>query len=168
MLHWARAMNKAFTKESEVDDDALPDEPWPLPPGVKNYVTPSGHRALKDEHASCLADLEKPLEPKVRKETARRIRALERRLAEAEVVDPAGQPKDRVLFGAKARVRDQDDVEKSYWIVGVDQADASQGRISWLSPLAKVLIGKQVGDVATLRAPAGERELEILGIEYPG
>jgi transcription elongation factor GreB len=160
-------MNKAFTKESDdAPDDPAPESPWPLPPGVKNYMTPSGERELREELAQQITALQSPLEPVVKREVERRIRTLERRLAEGEVVDPALQPKHTVRFGARATVRDEEGAEQTYWIVGVDQALPSEGRISWQSAIAKALLGKQVGDIVTVRAPSGARELELIAIDY--
>lgn len=156
-------MNKAFTKESEGTDLPPLEEAWPLPPGVKNYMTPSGERAIREELAKKISQ-----RGAKRDETLElRIRALERRLAEGEVVDPHKQPRDRVLFGACVRVRDEDDEERTYWIVGVDQAAPNEGRISWQSAIAKALLGKRAGDIVTVRTPGGDKELEILAIESP-
>lgn len=147
-------MNKAFTKEPDGDtlEEDAPEETWPLPPGVKNYMTPAGERAIRAALAGAT--------------DKRRIRALERRLAEGEVVDPVAQPRERILFGARVTVRDADGVEQTYAIVGVDEADPRAGRVSWQSVVARALIGAKVGDIVTVRAPAGVRDLEIVSIAY--
>lgn len=160
-------MNKAFTKEDDGGGDDFGDEPWPLPEGVKNYMTPSGERAIRAELAEKLAALAGKVEDRDRRPIERRIRALERRLTEGEVVDPTNQPRDRVLFGARVQVREEDDTERHYWIVGVDQADPAAGKISWQSAIARALLGAREGDIVTVRAPGGEKELEILAIEDP-
>ena len=86
-------MNKAFTKEDDGEGpDPLGEEPWPLPPGVLNYMTPTGAQALRSELAERVALLARTPEPSARRDLSRRIRALERRLREGRVVEPAAQP----------------------------------------------------------------------------
>ncbi len=96
-----------------------------------------------------------------------RIRYLEDRLARAHVIDPATIEADRVVFGATVELIDLDEgVELCYQIVGVDEADASAGRISITSPIARALIGKEEGDVVEVHTPSGVREFEIQAIRY--
>jgi transcription elongation factor GreB len=159
-------LNKAFTKE---DDGAalevLPDEPWPLPPGVLNYMTPRGAALLREELERLVATLASSPSPEVKRASERRVRAIERRLREGEIVTPAAGPRARVAFGASVRVRGDDDAEHTYTIVGVDEAAPSEGRVSWQSALARALLGHGVGDVVVVRAPGGEREIEIVAID---
>jgi transcription elongation factor GreB len=166
-------MSKAFTKESdEGPGDEVHLEPRdPLPAGVKNYVTPEGAAALRDE----LSRLEREPRSKAGGDKARKkaLEALERRtqflrdrVANMMVVDPGSQDKDSVHFGASVTVADEEGNEKSYRIVGVDESDPAQGKISWISPIAKALISARVGDVVTLELPDGNAELEILQIDY--
>ena len=101
------------------------------------------------------------------REIDRRIRFLTKRLDAAVVVDPAArEDTDQVFFGATVTVLDQNGAEKTYSIVGIDEADVSRGRISWISPLAKALIKAREGDTVTVRTPGGDESLEIVGIEY--
>ncbi len=181
-------MNKAFTKETDQDEDDDVEEASPLPVGTKNYITPAGYQRLKDE-ALNLLDKERPELVKVitwaasngdRSENAdyiygkrrlreidRRIRFLTRRLDNAEVVDPATrEPTDQVFFGATVTVEDEDGNEKVYSIVGIDEADVSRGRISWISPLARQLMKTREGDTVTVHTPGGEEVLEVVGVEY--
>ena len=165
-------MSKAFTKESDdPGNDVHTDFKDPLPPGVKNYVTPEGAEALRKE----LARLESEPRPKSSSDRAvrKRLEALDRRLqffrdrvANMTVVDLGSQDKDSVHFGATVTVADEEGNEKSYRIVGVDESDPAKGKISWISPIAKALISARVGDVVTLELPDGNAELEILQIEY--
>lgn len=166
-------MSKAFTKESDdgPGNDVPTDFKDPLPPGVKNYVTPEGAEALRKE----LARLESEPRPKSTSDRAarKRLEALDRRIqffrdrvANMAVVDLGSQDKDSVHFGATVTVADEEGNEKSYRIVGVDESDPSKGKISWISPIAKALISARVGDVVTLELPDGNAELEILQIEY--
>ena len=181
-------MSKAFTKESD-QDDADQDTGAPaLPAGVKNYITPAGYKRLKDE-ALNLLDKERPELVKViqwaasngdRSENAdyiygkrrlreidRRIRFLTKRLDAAVVVDPASREASaQVFFGATVTVANATGEEKTYSIVGIDEADVSSGRISWISPLAKALIKAQQGDSVTVRTPAGDETLEIVKVQY--
>ncbi len=97
-----------------------------------------------------------------------RIRFLSKRLEAAQVIDPVaqGQVADgRVLFGATVTV-EEDGEEKAYSIVGVDETAPGRGVISWVSPLGKALLGKRAGDLAAFMAPKGERELELVRVEY--
>jgi transcription elongation factor GreA len=95
------------------------------------------------------------------------MRFLEYRIGLAEVIDPATMTSDKVAFGATVTVLDLDtDEETVYAIVGEDEADADQGRLSIRSPIVRAMIGKAQGDAVTLQLPKGARELEIVRIEY--
>ncbi|MGQ5701969.1 GreA/GreB family elongation factor [Sandaracinobacteroides sp. A072] len=103
------------------------------------------------------------------REIDRELAHLSRRMKSLSVVDPTRQPdRDRVFFGASVRVADEDDHEQMLTLVGRDEADAGNGRIAWNSPVAIALKGARVGECHTVRLPAGERELEVLEIRYPG
>ena len=92
-----------------------------------------------------------------------RIQDIQSKLAGAEIVDPSQIKSETIVFGAKVRLLDYDtDQEVTYQIVGVDEADVKSGFISILSPIARALIGKKVGDVAVVASPKGEKELEVL------
>lgn len=97
-----------------------------------------------------------------------RIAELESKLAAAQIIDPATLDADgRVVFGATVQLEDIESGEKvTYQIVGDDEADIKQSKISVSSPLARAIIGKYAGDVATFQAPGGEREYEILDVVY--
>ena len=181
-------MSKAFSKESEQDDEDQHAAEPPVPSGLKNYITPAGFKRLKDE-ALHLLDKERPELVKViqwaasngdRSENAdyiygkrrlreidRRIRFLTRRLDIAVVVEPAARDDtDQIFFGATVTVMNGQGEEKIYSIVGIDEADVSRGRISWISPLAKALIKAREGNTITVRTPGGDESFEIVGIEY--
>ena len=101
------------------------------------------------------------------REIDRRIRFLTRRLEIAEVVDPSRQgDNDQVFFGARVTVADGDGSENTYTIVGVDEADAASGRISWVSPLARALIKARAGDSVRFQSPLGVREIDIVDVTY--
>jgi transcription elongation factor GreB len=180
-------MSKAFVKETDEEAD-LPDEPPAIPPGVKNYMTPEGHRRMQDE----LRQLLRVERPKVvetvawaagngdrsengdyiygkrrLRETDRRIRFLSKRLERAEVVDPNQQKKrDQVFFGATVTYVTGRGTEMTITIVGVDEADLDCGQVSWLSPVARALMKAHQGDIVELRAPAGVEQIEVLAIRY--
>jgi transcription elongation factor GreB len=101
------------------------------------------------------------------REIDRRVRYLTKRLESAEVVDPALQKnRDQVFFGATVTYVRQDDSEHKVTLVGVDEAELSNGKISWLSPIAKALLKARVGDAIDVRTPAGVDTLEVLSIHY--
>jgi len=154
---------------------------------MKNYITPAGAEKLKLELKKLLYG-ERPELVKViqwaasngdrsengdyiygkrkLREIDRRIRFLTQRLEQSEIVDPSQQKQHVVLFGATVTVLNEDDEEKVYRIVGIDEIDASRGWVSWVSPIAKALLNSKVGDVVQLRTPRGVEDLEVLKIEY--
>lgn len=96
-----------------------------------------------------------------------RIADIQGKLASAEAVDPSTIRSDRVVFGAHVKIQDlENDEESQYQIVGVDEADVKQGRISIMSPIARALIGKKIGDTVTVQSPKGDKDYEILGFEF--
>lgn len=96
-----------------------------------------------------------------------RIGDIQGKLAGAEIIIPSEIKSDRIVFGATVYIVDEETREKStYQIVGVDEADVKQGMISILSPLARALIGKKVGEVVTVQSPKGDKDYEILKFEY--
>jgi len=166
-------MSKAFTKDDDAPDAPLllPRRP-PLPAGATNYVTARGLALLQAELA---AERQRGLAARVANDAERggasalhaaRLAEIEQRLASAVLVSSQQQPKDEVRFGATVRVVNASGAHRQYRIVGVDEADAAQGAIAFVAPLARSLLGKRVGDTARLRTPSGEEELEILEIRY--
>jgi len=95
-----------------------------------------------------------------------RIREYSTKLALAEVIEPTSLSGDRVKFGATVTISDEDGEEKTYTIVGDDEADLKLGRISISSPVARALIGRSVGDAAVVQSPKGRREVEIVDIQW--
>jgi transcription elongation factor GreB len=180
-------MSKAFTRETDSDEEELAPSAQ-LPAGVKNYITPGGYRKLQEE-LDHLWKVERPALVKTitwaasngdrsengdyiygkkrLREIDRRVRFLRKRLELAEVVDPAQRMEcDQVFFGATVTVCDANGCESTYSIVGVDEADVSGGRISWVSPLARALLKLREGEVAMLHTPAGINELEVTCVVY--
>jgi len=169
-------MSKAFTRES---DDA-PEEPIrprrasPLPPGAKNYLTPGGAERLRKE-LDQLTQIERPklaaLPPddgarRQLQEVDERISYLQHSLHTAIVATAPAPPHDQVRFGATVTVRERSGDETRYRIVGVDETDIDRDWVSWLSPIAKVLLNARLGQRVRLKLPSGERELEVVDIIY--
>ena len=100
------------------------------------------------------------------REIDRRVRFLIKRLEGADVVDSAGRESDQVYFGATVRVASKSGGQRTFTIVGVDEADPARGRVSWVSPIAKALFKARAGDVVTLRSPSGIEHLEIIDVRY--
>lgn len=183
-------MNKAFVRENDDADDDDDLEPEQLKvPGGKNYITRAGYQALRDE-LSHLLDVERPevvqvvswaasngdrsengdyLYGKKRlREIDRRIRFLTKRLEIAEVVDPAvHHGSDQVYFGATVTYADDEGEERTITILGIDEADSSQGQVSWIAPVSRALLKARVGDEVPLPTPGGVRMLEVLEVRYP-
>ena len=154
-----------------------------------NHITPAGYRALREEYEA-LFGVERPklvetiswaagngdrsengdyiYGRKRLREIDRRIGWLSKRMKDARVVDPAQQPeRGRVFFGATVTLVDDGERERIVTLVGEDETDASAGRIAWTSPIGRAIRGAAVGDVRRVTLPGGEREYEIVRIEYP-
>lgn len=168
-------MSKAFTREDDLPEPSIPRRlPTALPPGAKNYLTPDGARRMRAELAQ-LIETERPCvsalpDPGIVKEQLRaldeRIDHLTQSLGSAIIVDPPAGPENRVRFGATVTVRERNGEESRYRIVGVDEADADRGWVSWLSPIARALVNSQLGQRVTLKLPSGGEELEIVAVHY--
>lgn len=166
-------MSKAFTKDDDGDAPLVVPARRPLPAGETNYVTPGGLAALRVELRDLEAELGRVAASAdgadargARAVLAARIAELAARIASAVVVDPAAQPPDEVHLGATVRVRTDEGAERVYRIVGIDEADAEHGVIAFVAPLARALLGKQVGDTATVHTPRGDDDLEVVSIAY--
>jgi transcription elongation factor GreB len=154
-----------------------------------NYITPPGYDALKAEYEK-LFSKERPALVEIiswaagngdrsengdyiygrkkLREIDRRLTFLSRRMKAAQIVDPAEQhDKDRVYFGATVTLIDEEEKLRTVTLVGEDEADASSGRISWISPMANALKRAGIGDCRTVRLPAGPKDYEIVEISYP-
>ena len=180
-------MSKAFTRETDGEDDdlALP----PLPAGSKNYITPLGYATLRAELFE-LIDNERPkivdivhwaasngdrsengdyhYGKKRLREIDRRIRFLTKRLEIAEITDPSNHHgKDQVFFGATVTYVDEADVERTVTILGIDEADSLKAEVTWVSPIARALLKSREGDVVKLVTPVGVQEVEVVEVRYP-
>ncbi|WP_342376926.1 GreA/GreB family elongation factor [Myxococcus stipitatus] len=165
-------MSKAFTKEdSGGDAELLPLRPRSAS-GDKRYITPEGYRALQDELTATQgpdagAEGLTPLEAGVRRqERERRARQLAATLEEVRVVEPDASQAGRVFFGAWVRLEDEDGEQVRYRIVGPDEAEVKSGRLSVESPLAKALLGKEVGESVQVERPRGAVEYTVVAVDY--
>lgn len=175
---------------SQIDEDDDDDVKIPEIRGLKNYMTPPCYHRMLEER-SHLVKVERPevvqvvswaasngdrsengdyLYGKKRlREIDRRIRFLNKRLENCEVIDPETRPKtDQIFFGATVVYAGEDGEEHKIRIVGIDEADASVGDVSWISPIARVFLKKFEGDTVQLPTPKGVQTLDILEVLYVG
>lgn len=180
-------MSKAFTKET--DEENEPEQSSDsISLNIKNYVTPNGFSELQNELRHLVSDERPKVVEVVRwaagngdrsengdyiygkrrlREIDRRIRYLTKRLESAEIVDPKLQKNlTKVYFGATVTYIQKDGSKKTIQIVGIDEANLENGKISWISPVAKALLKSEEGDVVELHTPQGIDKLEILSIKY--
>ena len=180
-------MSKAFTKESDAADHE-DEEADALPAHVKNYVTPAGMAALQEEfHQLRYGERPKVVETvswaagngdrsengdylygkKRLREIDQRLRYLTKRIESADIVDPERQKnRDQVFFGATVEYARRDKSQRKVTIVGIDEAQQTDGKISWLSPIARALMKARVGDAVEFRTPSGPETVEVLSIAY--
>ena len=148
----------------------LPERPQSPHP---NYVTPRGLAELRRRFEALTAErsaLSHEDSALAQEATLSRIdrdrRYLSARIEGAILVDPALQPRDEVTFGATVRVFDPEGRERVFSIVGEDEADVATGKVSWVSPLARALLGASVDDTVSWKRPSGDTDLEIASIDY--
>ena len=179
-------MSKAFTKETDTEDDEV--DLSPVPVAGKNYMTPQGYARMRTELLE-LIDVERPKVVEIvhwaasngdrsengdyiygkkrLREIDRRIRFLTQRLEMAEVVDPAVHSgSTQIFFGATVVYVDDLGEQRSVTIMGKDEADSGKAQVSWVSPVARALLKAKVGDEVSLSTPAGTRQLEVLDVHY--
>ena len=183
-------MSKAFVKESDGDDDDDDrEDEEDLAPRGPRHITPEGYRAIQLEVerlwrvdrpriteevsvAAAQGDRSENAEyiygKKKLREIDRRIRYLSKKLDKLTVVQPSAEQQGKVYFGAWVTIEDEDGKQQTYRIVGGDETDLAQRKISIESPVARALLGKAVGDVATVLRPRGPTEVEVLAIRYEG
>ena len=154
---------------------------------VSNYITPEGYKRMRDEldrlwtvdrpritqevaDAAAQGDRSENAEyiygKKKLREIDRRLEFLAKRLDALEVVEPGMQTDGVIRFGAWVELEDEDGGQARYRIVGPDESDASDGRISVDSPVARALLGKREGDEVTVRRPKGDILYTVLGVSY--
>lgn len=175
-------MSRAFVKENDLEHAGI-DIPERPVSQYANYVTPNGLRQLeaeadrlekeraalknsKDDKPQSASIIE---DPRIRQKIAvidRDLRYIAARLSSAILVDNAAHSTDVVLFGATVLVEDENGREHAFNIVGEDEADIASNKVSYLSPIAKALIGRKVGDTVEWRRPIGNTPLTILKIQF--
>lgn len=160
-------MNKAFVKEGVEDETLIPVPTMPV--GVKNYITPAGFEQMQQELQRLSTARDSGLGESIdARERDQRIHYLQARLETAEIVDPSvhedGGP---IRFGATVTYEHQDGAQHAITIVGLDEIDPADGRISWLSPIAQALLNAEPGDSVVLESPSGEEELVVIEVRYP-
>jgi transcription elongation factor GreB len=164
-------VSRAFKRESdESGAEEMPAVRPELPPGTRNYISSEGADRLRHR-------LDELLETKrasggggdeaEQRRLDASIRRLQTTLESVVVAKPPADQK-KVAFGAAVTIRHQDGEEDEYLIVGVDEADPATGRISWMSPLARVLLSRSAGDIVRFQSPAGVEELTIVKVHYQG
>jgi transcription elongation factor GreB len=159
-----RGMSKAFTRE---DDDA-PERPWVvvtpvLPPGTRNLLTSAGATRLRRELDQLAAERNGATRSPAQEQ---RLAVLRAALAGAEIIPPPAPPWEQVRFGATVTVRNTAGVEDRYRIVGVAESDPANDAVSWISPIARALLNRRIGERVPFRFPSGADTLEILAVTY--
>lgn len=155
---------------------------------MPSYISPEGHKRIVDEYnwllhkerpritaevayAASLGDRSENSEylygKKRLREIDKRLGFLEKRLNSLEIVDPTTFSGEAVLFGATVEIEDEEGEAQTWTILGEDEVDTEQRRISYLSPLGKALVGKKVDDTVTFDTPRGRREVTILAVTFP-
>ncbi|HEX7655739.1 MAG TPA: GreA/GreB family elongation factor [Sphingomonas sp.] len=154
-----------------------------------NYITPAGFAALRAEYDRLFATERPALVETIAwaagngdrsengdhiygrkrlREIDRRLGWLSKRMKAAKVIDPAAQEdRGRIWFGATITIADEDDAERTLTLIGDDEADAGAGKIGWNAPIARALRGAAIGDLRRVTLPTGEREYEVIAIDYP-
>ncbi len=166
-------MSRGFVKEDDQEEIPIVPPRADLPNGATNYVTQTGLNELLAEKELLTAERD---DLKTEDENERRISAnyinaklqlLSTRIMTAKIINLAAQPLDEVKFGATVELKINDSkTAQTYQIVGVDEANISKGKISFISPVAKMLLNKKVGDEAVLKLATGIRIFKILKISY--
>ena len=166
-------MSRGFVKKGDQEDIPILTPRAYLPEGITNYVTQVGMDELLNEKQILIKELENL---DATNENERRIasnhinaklKLLNERIVTAKIIDLGKQSSDEVWFGATVTLKiDNETKLQKYQIVGVDEADVSKGKISFISPIAKILMGKQIGEKAKLKLVNGSRTYEIVDIVY--
>jgi len=166
-------MSRGFVKEDDLEHAGTDLPEKPISQHV-NYVTPSGLKQLASQaskldqkRTALVAQKDDPIAKQSLAEVDRDLRYLSARLETAQLVPCDGQEdQTKVLFGATVALEDETGLEHTFTIVGEDEADLTQNKVSYVSPIARALTGKHVGDIAIWQRPAGPLEIEILTITY--
>jgi transcription elongation factor GreB len=166
-------MSRGFVKEDDQEEIPMVPQRAYLPAGVTNFVTPTGMNQLLDEKQRLVSEkdnLNSASENENRIELNyinAKLQLLNNRIAEAKIINLNEQPQNEIRFGATITLKTEaSEKTQTFQIVGVDEADISKGKISFISPLAKVLINKKNGEKAILDQARKEIVFEIIDISY--
>lgn len=166
-------MSRGFVKEDDQEEIPIVPQRAYLPDGVQNFVTRTGMDQLlaekqmlviEKDNLSSTSENEKRIALNY---INAKLHLLNNRIAESKVVNPDEQPQNEIRFGASVTLKTKGSGHiQTFQIVGVDEADISKGKISFISPLAKVLINKKNGNMVVLKRPKEDTVFEIMGIAY--
>lgn len=166
-------MSRGFVKEDDQEESPIIPNRAPLPEGVSNYVTPEGFQALQNElkelevERTAIPKEETPEKRSALKVVNGKINMLLERINSAEVVETPETPPEEIRFGAWVTFRFKTEKsDRTFQIVGVDEANIKAKKIGFTSPIARVLLGKKAGDTAELKLEHGIREIHIKKIQY--
>jgi transcription elongation factor GreB len=164
-------MSRGFIKEDDQEEVPMVPQRAFLPEGVTNFVIPAGMDQLLAEKKMLLEERDNL---SISNENEKRIavnfinaklQLLNNRIASARLVNPGDQPENEIRFGATVTLKTSSEVQ-TFQIVGVDEADIAKGKISFLSPLSRLLINKKTGDKVVLKQAGKDILFEIAGITY--
>jgi transcription elongation factor GreB len=166
-------MSRGFVKEDDQEEIPMVPQRAYLPDGVPNFVTPTGMEQLLAEKQDLISEKDNPVSANENEKRIAlnyinaKLQLLNNRISDARVINLKEQPKNEIRFGASVTLRQEgsDDIQ-TYQIVGVDEADISKGKISFISPVSKSLINKKIGDKVVLKRTKEEIVYEILKIKY--
>ncbi len=166
-------MSRGFVKEDDQEEVPFVPPRADLPTGVTNYVTQVGLNELLAEKKELIHErdnlqISSDKERRIAVNHANaRLQLLNHRIATAQVLELSKQPQDEIRFGATVTLKiGGEKKEVQYQIVGVDEADVSKGKISFISPIARLLTNKKVGETAILKLPKEDRVFEVVKITY--
>lgn len=157
-------MSKAFVKDDAQSDQELSFEPLEL--DKHYYLTPGGMKRLQCDLAALQAEAALNADSPAGIPLKKRAHYLEQLLRRSEVIDPVSVAGNRIRFGATVTVEEGTGEKRVYCIVGIYEADSKVGKVSYISPIAKALLGHGEGDVVIFNTPHGEEELEILKVQF--
>ena len=166
-------MSRGFVKEDDQEEVPLVAPRADLPEGIENFVTQNGLDLLLEERETLISDQEN-LDYSQEKEYRisfnhinAKLQLLNERITSAKIIDPQKLPQDEVHFGATVTFKNSaNNSKKTFQIVGVDEADIKKQKISFITPLAKALMHKKVGETAVINLGGRNNEFQILAIKY--
>lgn len=171
-------MSRGFVKEEDQEEAPFIPPRADLPPGVINYVTPMGYEQLIAEredletHLSSITVTDEKERRHITAVFTGKLNLLNERIATARILDPKEQPGNEVRFGARVGFTiisgEQQGSQRKFQFVGVDEADIKKNKIAFFAPIARILTGKKIGEVAEFRRGQNVQKFEITGIEYDG